>query len=217
MILGPLKLFLRLVSLVLSIVIVYLAVGFVQVWLTGREHSTTRSQAILVLGTTEDNGKPSAELAARLTAALVLYHDRRAPWIVVTGGKLAGDNYTEAGVSATYLEARGVPRARIIVGSGNDTWQNVASVIPAMRAHDLVTVLCVTDPFHEYRAMAIASDQGLTPHPAPVANAPSSHGSLWYYYFRETLAVGLGRLIGYHTLSTWTTRGTQVTLPPSGP
>ena len=105
----------------------------------------------------------------------------------------------------------------MIVGSGNDTWQNVASVVAAMRAHHLVTVLCVTDPFHEYRAMAISSDQGLSPFPAPVAHAPSSGGSLWWYYVRETVAVGVGRLVGYHTLSTWTTKGTTVTLPSGVP
>jgi uncharacterized SAM-binding protein YcdF (DUF218 family) len=216
-ILGPLKLFLRLVSLIMSVVIIYFAAGFVQIWLTGREHSTAHAQVILVFGTTENDGQPSAELAARLDDALALYRHHRAPWIVVTGGKLAGDTHTEAGVSAAYLEARGVPASRIIVGSGRDTWQNVASVVAAMRRNHLATELSVTDPFHEYRAMAIASDQGLTPYPAPVNHAPSSGGSLWWYYVRETVAVGVGRLVGYHTLSTWTTTGPQVTLPSGGP
>lgn len=217
MIVGPLKLFLSLVSLVMSVVIIYFAVGFVQIWHTGREHSTAHAQAILVFGTTEKDGQPSAELAARLNDALALYRHHRAPWIVVTGGKVAGDTHTEAGVSAAYLEARGVPSSAIIVGSGRDTWQNVASVVAAMRRNHLTTVLSVTDPFHEYRAMAIASDQGLTPYPAPVDHAPSSGGSLWWYYVRETVAVGVGRLTGYHTLSTWTTKGPQVTLPSGGP
>jgi uncharacterized SAM-binding protein YcdF (DUF218 family) len=216
-ILGPLKLFLRLFSLVMSVAVIYFAVGFVQIWMTGRENSKAHAQAILVFGTTENNGKPSPELKARLDHALSLYRRGRAPWIVVTGGKLAGDTHTEAGVSAAYLEARRVPASRIIVGSGNDTWQNVASVIAAMRKHHLVTELSVTDPFHEYRAMAIASDEGLTPLPAPVPNAPSSHGSLWWYYVRETVAVGVGRLTGYHTLSNWTTGHTTVTLPTGGP
>ncbi|MDE3064288.1 MAG: YdcF family protein [Acidobacteriota bacterium] len=217
MILGPFRFFLRLASLVVSAILLYLAVGFVQIWHTGTEHSTADAQAILVFGTTEDNGKPSPELTARLDTALALYREHRAPWVVVTGGKLAGDRYSEAGVSAAYLETRGVPADHVIIGSGRDTWQNVSSVLGAMKRHHLTTVLCVTDPFHEYRAMAISSSQGLTPYPAPVSHSPSSRGSLWWYYLRETFAVGLGRLIGYHTLSTWTTRGPTVTLPPSTP
>jgi uncharacterized SAM-binding protein YcdF (DUF218 family) len=216
-ILGPFRFFLRLLSLVLSALILYFGIGFVQIWLTGREHSHATAQAILVFGTTENNGAPSPELAARLDQALSLYRHHRAPWIAVTGGKLSGDRFTEATVSATYLESHGVPADHVIVGSGRDTWQNVASVLAAMKFHHLTTVLCVTDPFHEYRAMAIASGQGLTPYPSPVTDSPSSHGSLWWYYLRETVAVGIGRLVGYHTLSTWTTNGPTVTLPPSTP
>jgi len=206
----PLKLALRVVSALVTLVVAYFAVTFVQIWLTGREHSSAQAQAILVFGTTENNGAASPELAARLDQALVLYHEGRAPWIVVTGGKQPGDRYTEAGVSATYLEAHGVAARRIVKGAGNDTWQNVSSVIAAMRAHHLVDVLTVTDPFHEYRAMAIASSQGLTPSPSPVPDSPTIKHSLWRFYAKETLAVGVGRIVGYATLSSWTTTNTSV-------
>ena len=203
MIFGPLKLILRIVSLLLSVVILYFAVTFVQIWLTGHEHSTRDAQAILVFGTTEDNGTPSPELQARLDEALVLWHRDRAPWIAVTGGKRPGDHFTEAGVSATYLEAHGVPAAKILQGSGTDTWRNVASVLPKLKAHDITTVLTVTDPFHEDRAMAISSSQGLTPYPSPVRNSPTVKHSLWKYYLKETFEVGVGRIIGYSTFHSW--------------
>ncbi|HEV2427343.1 MAG TPA: YdcF family protein [Acidimicrobiales bacterium] len=216
MILGPLKLFLRLLAAVVGAVVIYFFVGFLQIWMTSHEHSKRDADAILVFGTAEDNGKPSAELKARLTEALTLYQHHRAPWVVVTGGKQKGDVYTEAGVSARWLEARGVPADRIIKGAGVDTWQNVASVVAKLYPHHIVSVLCVTDPFHEYRAMAIASGEGLTPYPEPVSHSPASSGSIWYY-FRESIAVGVGRIVGYHTLSSWTTNGPSVTWPRGGP
>lgn len=197
MIFGPIKLILRVISLLLSVVILYFAITFVQIWMTGHEHSTKHAQAILVFGTTEDNGTASPELQARLDQALVLWHKDRAPWIAVTGGKRPGDHFTEAGVSATYLEAHGVPAAKILKGSGSDTWENVASVLPKLKAHDIKTVLTVTDPFHEDRAMAISSSQGLTPYPSPVRNSPTIKHSLWKYYLKETFEVGVGRIIGY--------------------
>jgi len=184
--------------------------------MTGRQHSSASAQAILVFGTTENNGTPSPELTARLNDALTLYREHRAPWVVVTGGNRPGDVYTEGGVSATYLEHHGVPASRIIVGSGNDTWQNVSSVIVAMQARHLTSVLCVTDPFHVYRAMAIASSQGLAPLPEPVSNSPTTKNSLWLYYLKETIEVGVGRLVGYGRLSTWTTSVTNVTIPGGG-
>lgn len=203
MIFGPIKLIIRIITTVIAVVILYFAITFVQIWLTGHEHSTKHAQAILVFGTTEDNGTPSPELQARLDQALVLWHKGRAPWIAVTGGKRPGDLYTEAGVSKTYLEAHGVPASQILKGSGTDTWQNVASVLTKLKAHEIETVLTVTDPFHEDRAMAISSSRGLTPYPSPVRNSPTVKHSLWKYYLKETFEVGVGRIIGFQRFHSW--------------
>jgi uncharacterized SAM-binding protein YcdF (DUF218 family) len=206
----------KIISSFITLVLLYFGITFVQIWLTSHDHAHQDAQAILVFGTTEDNGVPSPELRARLDDALALYREHRAPWVVVTGGRRPGDIYTEGGVSASYLEARGVPRDRIIVGSGTDTWQNVSSVIVAMRARGLRTVLTVTDPFHEYRAMAISSTQGLSPSPDPVENSPTIKHQLWRFYLKETLDVGVGRLVGYQRLSEWTTTASSIPLPSGG-
>jgi uncharacterized SAM-binding protein YcdF (DUF218 family) len=200
---GPFKLILRIVSGIVSLVVIYFAVTFVQIWMTGHEHSSSHAQAILVFGTTEDNGTPSPELQARLDQALVLWHEGHAPWIAVTGGKRPGDHFTEAGASATYLESHGVPASKILRGAGTNTWQNVATVLPKLTSHGIKTVLTVTDPFHEDRAMAIASSQGLIPYPSPVRNSPTVKHSLWKYYAKETVEVGIGRIIGYGRFSHW--------------
>jgi uncharacterized SAM-binding protein YcdF (DUF218 family) len=210
---GPIKLILRILSAFVTLVVLYFAITFVQIWMRGHDHSTMNAQAILVFGTTEDNGTPSPELTARLEQALLLYDQHRAPWIAVTGGRRTGDVYTEAGVSATYLEHHGVPASHIVIGSGSDTWQNVESVAPLLKARGLRTVLTVTDPFHEYRAMANAADQGLIPYPSPVPNSPTIKHSLWRYYLKETLEVGAGRIVGYARLSSWTTSSSHFKIP----
>jgi uncharacterized SAM-binding protein YcdF (DUF218 family) len=202
---GPFKIVARVVGLFLVALVLYFAVTFVQIWWRGHEHTTKDAQAILVFGTTEDNGTPSPELQARLDQALDLFRHHRAPWMIVTGGKRPGDVFTEAGVSATYLEHHGVPADDIIKGGGSDTWQNVESVMEKLRRHHITTVITVTDPFHEYRAMAIAAAQGLVPYPSPVRNSPTIKHQLWRYYLKETLEVGVGRVIGYGRLSSWTT------------
>ena len=216
MIFWPIKLAIKIVSTLVSIALLYFGYTFLQIWWTGQHHSTRDAQAILVFGTTENNGKPSAELQARLDQALILWRAHRAPWMVVTGGKLPKDVYTEAGVSATYLKAHGVPASRILKGYGNDTWQNVSTVIGELKKRHIVSVLTVTDPFHEDRAMAISSSLGLTPYPSPVKNSPTIKHSLWLYYLKETLAVGTGRIIGYGRLSSWTTGVTSVSVPFGG-
>jgi len=215
LIFAPLRLAIKIVTAVLTIILLYFAFTFVQIWLTGRTHSTASAQAILVFGTAEDNGKPSQELQARLNEALIVYKAGRAPWIAVTGGSRPGDAYTEAGVSATYLKAHGVPASRILVGGGGDTWQNVETVAPLLKAHNLLHVITVTDPFHEYRAMAISSAQGFFPIPSPVENSPTIKHSLWKFYLKETLEVGVGRIVGYGRLSSWTT-STRISIPSGG-
>jgi uncharacterized SAM-binding protein YcdF (DUF218 family) len=205
-----LKIAARILGAIVVLLVLYFGVTFLQIWLRGHEHTTKSAQAILVFGTTEDNGTPSPELKTRLEQALTLYDAGRAPWVAVTGGRRPGDVYTEAGVSATYLEDHGVPKSHVLKGGGSDTWQNVSTVIGALQRHHIKTVIVVTDPFHEYRAMAISSDQGLTPYPSPVRDSPTIKHQLWRFYLKETLEVGVGRIVGYHRLSQWTT--TPVTL-----
>jgi uncharacterized SAM-binding protein YcdF (DUF218 family) len=195
------KMVLRAAALALAVVLAYLAVTGVQVWLTGRHRSTASAGAIVVFGSAEYDGVPSLDLTARLDEALYLYRAGRAPIIATTGGKLAGDTHTEAGVSAAYLAARGVPATAIIVGGGSDTYENVASVAPALKARGVSTVLVVTDPFHEDRAMAICSTFGFEPAPDPTTSSPLRGWGTLSYYLKETVAVAAGRIVGYGLLS----------------
>ena len=199
--LFPFKILLKLASVLVAAVVLYLVVTGVQVWLTGREHSSQNTDAMAVFGSAQYDGTPSPDLQARLDDALTLFRQGRAPIIAVTGGKREGDRFTEAQVSAGYLDARGVPRSAIIEGGGDDTFQNMQSVTPPLVARGVKTLLVVTDPFHEDRAMAIASTFGFTPLPAPATASPLTGGRAFTYYLRETLAVGLGRIVGYGNLS----------------
>ncbi len=68
-------------------------------------------------------------------------------------------------------------------------------------AHGDSTVLMVTDPFHEDRSLAIASDLGLVPYPTPTRTSPIKGCSTVPYYAKETVGVALGRIIGFNRLS----------------
>ncbi len=67
-----------------------------RIWQVGRQDGRRNVDAIVVLGAAQYNGRPSPVLAARLDHAIELYKDGYAPYLVTTGGKLEGDNYTEA-------------------------------------------------------------------------------------------------------------------------
>jgi len=202
--LWPIKLVVKVLSALVSLVLVYFLFGLGQVWLTSRDYSAHSGQAIMVFGTASYGLTPSPTLARRLDEAVTLYDEKRAPWIVVTGGKRPGDIYTEAQASAQYLEQHGVPRSRILLGSGSDTWQNVESAVPLLAKIHATDVLVVTDPFHEYRAMANCSAQGLTPFATPTQHSWIQPGVAWKFFLKEALDVSVGRIVGYGTLSSWT-------------
>jgi uncharacterized SAM-binding protein YcdF (DUF218 family) len=204
MLLWPFRLAFRIVGAVLALLLLYLLITFVQVWLTSHKDEPHPADAALVFGTAANYLTPAPDLQARLERALSLYNQGLVPLVAVTGGKKPGDRFTEAQISATWLEGMGVPANKIVEGSGYDTWTNVETVAPALHALNVATVLVVTDAFHEYRAMAITSDFGFSPSPTPSLHTPISGAATFTFLVKESVEVAIGRIVGYGRLSGFT-------------
>ena len=200
MLLAPLRWALRIVLLVVAVIVVYFGVTLVQVWLTSRQYDPHPAGAILVMGAAQYDCVPSLDLQARLDEALKLYREGYSHLIVVTGNKQPGDKCTEAESGAMYLERMGVPKADIVEAGGDDSYENIADALPKLEAHKVKVVLVTTDPFHEDRSMAIASDLSLSPSPTPTQSSPITGWSTVPYFAKEAVGVGLGRIIGYNHL-----------------
>ena len=198
---------LRFAGIVVALVLAYLLVTAVQVWLTGRRYEPRAAGAIVVMGAAQYNGVPSPDLAARLNQAVILWRDRYATDIMVTGYKEIGDRYTEAQASARYLVAAGVPARDIFESGGSDSWENLAEAAPVLLARGDGTVLIVSDPFHEARCLSIATDVGLHPYPTPAQHSPITGFSTVPYYAKETFGVAVGRIIGFDRLDSLHTFG----------
>ena len=200
MLLAPLRWALRIVLLVVAVIVVYFGVTLVQVWLTSRQYDPHPAGAILVMGAAQYDCVPTLDLQARLDEALKLYREGYSHLIVVTGNKQPGDKCTEAESGAMYLERMGVPKADIVEAGGDDSYENIADALPKLEAHKVKVVLVTTDPFHEDRSMAIASDLSLSPSPTPTQSSPITGWSTVPYFVKEAVGVGLGRIIGYNHL-----------------
>ncbi len=186
-----------LVTLVL-LGLVYGAFTFAQVWAAARRDQAQPAEAIVVLGTAQYNGRPSPVLKARLDHAVGLYRRKVAPVIVVTGGSRQGDQITEATASANYLLARGVPDTDVLREvSGSSSWQSLAAVSVFLEERSIDEVLLVSDPFHSYRIGAIADELGLKGRTSPTRTSPIGGLTEVQYMARETVAVAVGRIIGF--------------------
>lgn len=176
------------------LVLVVLVVGVIgvtayRVWSVAREDHRGPADAVIVLGASQFNGRPSEVFAARLDHAVALYEAGVAPRVVTVGGKRVGDRFTEAEAGANYLADRGVPRsALVVVGVGHDTLGSLQAAAAVFHRRHWSTAIIVTDPWHSLRSRQIARDQGINAQTSPTRTGPAnrSRATEWHYIVRET-------------------------------
>jgi uncharacterized SAM-binding protein YcdF (DUF218 family) len=194
------RMVIKIVLVLVFLLVVYFVITWVQVWLTSRMSEPQQSQAIVIMGSAQYNGVPSPDLLARLRDADALYRRHLAQWVIATGAKEPGDNFTEAETEATWLEHNFVPASAVIQVGGRTTWQSLSLADKVLKSKGLHQILIVTDGFHEDRCLAIASGFGLQAKPVPTTNSPITGWSAFPYFLKETTAVAIGRVIGYSHL-----------------
>jgi uncharacterized SAM-binding protein YcdF (DUF218 family) len=191
----------RAALLLVVALVAYLAVSYYQVWSTGRSDHTGPVDAIVVMGAAQYDGEPSPQLAARLDHAAALWPQGRAGLVVVTGGKRAGDRFTEAEASAAYLEEHGVPASAIVLeDQGRSSFESLRGAASLLAARGLDSVLIVTDPYHALRSRLIAGEVGLDAHVSPTPTSVVHGGEQTVRELQEAAGVALGRLIGFERI-----------------
>jgi uncharacterized SAM-binding protein YcdF (DUF218 family) len=194
----------KIAAVVVALLASYVLVTFLQVWHASHQDDARKAQAIIVLGAAQFNGRPSAVLSARLDHAADLFNRGFAPLIVVTGGKQGDDPFTEAGVSATYLQSKGIPGNAIErETTSTNSYDELAAAARFLHERGINDVVLVSDPFHAYRINAIARDVGLNAHVSPTPTSPVHGLDNAQALVRETVAVSAGRLIGFDRLDRW--------------
>jgi uncharacterized SAM-binding protein YcdF (DUF218 family) len=148
------------------------------------------TDAILVLGAAQYNGRPSAVFAERLNQARVLYEQGRAPLIITLGANEPGDRTTEAEAGRDYLVQRGVPSDAVVAEAhGNDSYASIQAAVGYMDDHDLRSAFLVSDPWHNLRIKRMAGDLGITAYASAAEHsAARSSGTRLSGYVRETFA-----------------------------
>ncbi len=181
------KTFRRIIAaIVLAVLAVVLGTAF-NIWWAARHDDRTRSDAIVVLGASQFNGRPSEVFKARLDHAKALYDEGVAPRIITVGGGAPGDNFTEAQAGAAYLRDHGVKDV-VEVGVGRNTLQSMRALAEELRDRHWVSAVLVTDPWHSFRARRMAQDAGVRAVTSPTRTGPAvaSRGTELRYVARET-------------------------------
>jgi uncharacterized SAM-binding protein YcdF (DUF218 family) len=144
-----------------------------RIWQVARQDSRPASDAIVVLGSAQYNGRPSDVLRARLEHALALLRSGVAPRIVTVGGSRPGDRFTEAGSGRLWLLDRGVRDDQVVaVGVGDDTLQSMRALGATFGERGWRTAVLVTDPWHALRSERMAEDSGIAAVTSPTRSGP---------------------------------------------
>lgn len=181
----------------LAVAVVLVGTTAFRVWQVAREDERGKVDAIVVLGASQFDGRPSRIFKARLDHAKQLYDSKVAPRIITVGGGAPGDRFTEAEAGARYLRDRGVPAGAVqVVGEGRDTFQSLQAA-----ARDLTgveAIVLVTDPWHSLRSRRIARDLGFAAATSPARTGPivQSRATEARYIVREAGAYLYYRVFG---------------------
>jgi uncharacterized SAM-binding protein YcdF (DUF218 family) len=182
--------------------VVYYLVTLAQLVHTGGEHDAEPSDAIIVMGAAQYDGRPSPQLAARLDHVVSLWGEGVAPVVVVTGGKRPGDRFTEAEASSRYLVDAGIPAGAIIeVREGATTHESVEAAAPVMAERGIGSVVLVTDPYHALRSRLIVEAEGFAVDVAATPDTVVTGWNAWRRQAAEAAGVAVGRIIGFDRLS----------------
>ena len=178
----------------------YFALTFANIRYLGSVDEGHTADAIVVMGAAQYDGRPSRLLEQRLDTALGLWSDeKRAPLIALTGGKQEGDRFTEADAGQAWLVQRGVPQPAILMETvGRSTWESLESLAPVLRGAGVRSVIVVSSDWHVARAASSLQDLGFSA--TTVSIDGSNGGRSTREWLRETVGVGVGRLIGFDRL-----------------
>ena len=192
----------RVVLVVGLILFAFYLVTLFRVWRAADEDDRSKTQAIIVLGAAQYDGRPTDVFKARLDHAVALWRDGVAPTIVVTGGKQPGDRFTEAEAGAAYLHQLGVPDDQILrETTSRSSWESLAASARFLQDSGIREVTLVSDPFHSLRIQLIAEELGFDAHTSPTRTSPISGVDEWLRYASEAVRVAFGEVFGFGRLA----------------
>ena len=184
------------------ILLAFYMVTLIQVWRAAEDDDRSKTQAIIVLGAAQYDGRPTEVFRARLDHAAALWHEGVAPTIVVTGGKQPGDRFTEAQAGAAYLHELGVPDDRILrETTSRNSWESLAASAGFLQDRGVHEVTLVSDPFHSLRIELIAEELGFDARTSPTRTSPISGIDEWLRFASEAVRVAFGEVFGFGRLA----------------
>ena len=189
-----------LLKLLLGITIVSLFLWLNLVYKIYRQsivNEVQKADAIIVLGASQWDGKPSPVFKDRLDHALSLYEKNSSDSFILTGGFGEDDNMSESQAGKSYLMQKGITEENIFIEEkSKTTWQNLNEAVKIINQQDFNSIILVSDGFHMFRLKKMANDLGIKNYIYPVQNGIIEKDKItnFKYVVRESIVYILYRL-----------------------
>ena len=175
-------------ALILLAGVVY-AVVFTVLMLSVLHERCKKADVLVVLGCRIKGTKPTRMLRRRLDTAFEYLKSHPDLPCIVSGGRGADEQISEAQAMSDYLLAKGLDGERIIMEDKSaTTYENLKFSARLMRCNGRVcSIIVATDGFHQYRARLIAKQLGLKTYDLSAKTEPRF---VLIYWIRELMALG---------------------------
>ena len=133
------------------VLIGFLIIIFIQVdvIIFGIESKPIKSDCIIVLGCQVKGTSPSPFLQARLNDSIQLYKEGYGKYIIVSGGKGAGEDITEAAAMKIFLLNKGIDKSKILMDDKSmNTMENLSFSKKIMESKGFKTDVVVSNKYH---------------------------------------------------------------------
>lgn len=145
------------------------------------------ADAIVVMGASQWNGRPSPIFRARLDHALSLYQKKFTPKFILTGGVGQGEIMSESQVGKNYLIQKGIKEENVFIEErGHTSLQSLNQIIEILKNENLESVILVSDGFHMMRLKKMAKDLKINTYLSAVAIGSVNKLSEFKYVLRES-------------------------------
>ena len=177
----------NIILLVTAIILIYIIGTAINIWCFAEVDETRKADVIIVLGAAAYDSGPSPVYRERLNHAIQLYNDGYSEYIVVTGGCVDGNKYSDAYIGKQYLLEKGIPDERIIMEDRSViTEENFEYSKRLLEDNGFESALIVSDPLHMKRAMYLCERSGIEGYSSPTKTSMyrSNHTKI-EFLFRE--------------------------------
>ena len=156
------RIFLKFFSIVILVALFFWAFLIYSIYQNSLANDDEKVDAIVVLGASQWNGKPSPVLKARLDHAQGLYNKGIAKYLVLTGGMANGDKISESKVGKNYLSKKGIPAGKILIEEkGRTTKESLKNITEILKDYKIDKILFVSHGYHLYRVKKIAKNNNI--------------------------------------------------------